>query len=144
MKIPVHLKHKPIIEVENYNRIDGPYDADATDAMGLSVGIAQWNKAGLTDLSAKVWRNPGEKWSRQSEELPLHRAIDLATLVCIALDYSKNGRLSLSDKFPVSRAVDNPELARHTELMKKELKKNEEHLAASLKRLSEELKRIGY
>ncbi|WP_221412747.1 DUF6530 family protein, partial [Pantoea sp. EKM103V] len=104
MKIPVHLKHKPIIEVENYNRIDGPYDADATDAMGLSVGIAQWNKAGLTDLSAKVWRNPGEKWSRQSEELPLHRAIDLATLVCIALDYSKNGRLSLSDKFPVSRA----------------------------------------
>ncbi|KAF6661835.1 hypothetical protein HFD97_21770 [Pantoea sp. EKM103V] len=50
----------------------------------------------------------------------------------------------MSDKFPVSRAVDNPELARHTELMKKELKKNEEHLAASLKRLSEELKRIGY
>lgn len=144
MKIPTHLKHKPIIEIENYDRIDGPYDAEETDAMGLSVGIAQWNAAGLTDLSAKVWRNTGEKWSRQSEELPLHRAIDLATLVCIAMDYSKNGRLSSSDEFPVSRAIDNPELARHTELMKKELKENAAFLDASLKRLSEELKRIGY
>ncbi len=42
MKIPAHLKHKPIIQVENYDRIDGPH-ADDTDAMGLSVGIAQWN-----------------------------------------------------------------------------------------------------
>lgn len=42
MKIPAHLKHKPIIQVENYDRLDGPY-ADNTDAMGLSVGIAQWN-----------------------------------------------------------------------------------------------------
>lgn len=59
MKIPVHLKHKPIIQVENYDRIDGPY-ADDTDAMGLSVGIAQWNGPGWTELSAKVWRNTGE------------------------------------------------------------------------------------
>ncbi|WJV56228.1 hypothetical protein PCO86_22540 (plasmid) [Pectobacteriaceae bacterium CE70] len=60
------------------------------------------------------------------------------------MDYSKNGRLSSSDEFPVSRAIDNPELGRHTELMKKELKENEAFLDASLKRLSEELKRIGY
>ncbi|MBJ2503570.1 DUF6530 family protein, partial [Kluyvera cryocrescens] len=91
MNIPTHLKHKPIIAVENYDRIDGPY-ADDTDAMGLSVGIAQWNTPGYTELSAKVWRNTGEKWSRQSEELPLHRVIDLATLICIAMDYSKHGR----------------------------------------------------
>ncbi|WP_225365636.1 DUF6530 family protein, partial [Lacticaseibacillus rhamnosus] len=25
MNIPTHLKHKPIIAVENYDRIDGPY-----------------------------------------------------------------------------------------------------------------------
>ena len=59
MKIPAHLKHKPIIQVENYDRIDGPH-ADDTDAMGLSVGIAQWNTPGWTELSAKVWRNTGE------------------------------------------------------------------------------------
>jgi hypothetical protein len=143
MKIPAHLKHKPIIQVENYDRIDGPY-ADDTDAMGLSVGIAQWNTPGWTELSAKVWRNTGEKWSRQSEELPLHRVIDLATLICITMDYSKNGRLSSSDDFPVSRSADNHELTHHTELMKKELKENQEYLDESLKRLSAELKRIGY
>lgn len=85
MKIPTHLKHKPILEVPNYDDIDGPYAGDS-DAKGLSIGIAQWNTAGWTELSAKVWRNPGDKWSRQSEELPLHRVIDLASLVCIAID----------------------------------------------------------
>lgn len=143
MKIPAHLKHKPIIQVENYARIDGPY-ADDTDAMGLSVGIAQWNGPGWTELSAKVWRNTGEKWSRQSEELPLHRVIDLATLICITMDYSKNGRLSSSDDFPVTRSADNADLTHHIGLMKKELKENHESLDQSLKRLSLELKRLGY
>lgn len=143
MKIPVHLKHKPIIQVENYDRIDGPY-ADDTDAMGLSVGIAQWNGPGWTELSAKVWRNTGEKWSRQSEELPLHRVIDLATLVCVTMDYSKNGRLSSSDDFPVTRSADNTDLTHHIDLMKKELKGNNDNLDKSLKRLSLELKRLGY
>ena len=143
MKIPAHLKHQPIIQGEKYDRIDGPY-ADDTDAMGLSVGIAQWNTPGWTELSAKVWRNTGEKWSRQSEELPLHRVIDLATLICIAMDYSKNGRLSSSDDFPVSRSADNHELTHHIELMKKELKENQEYLDESFKRLSAELKRLGY
>jgi hypothetical protein len=99
---------------------------------------------GWTELSAKVWRNTGEKWSRQSEELPLHRVIDLATLICIAMDYSKNGRLSSSDDFPVSRSADNHELTHHIELMKKELKENQEYLDESFKRLSAELKRLGY
>lgn len=143
MKIPAHLKHKPIIQVENYDRIDGPY-ADDTDAMGLSVGIAQWNGPGWTELSAKVWRYTGEKWSRQSEELPLHRVIDLATLICITMDYSKNGRLSSSDDFPVTRSADNADLTHHIGLMKKELKENHESLDQSLKRLSLELKRLGY
>ena len=143
MKIPAHLKHKPIIQVENYDRIDGPH-ADNTDAMGLSVGIAQWNGPGWTELSAKVWRNTGEKWSRQSEELPLHRVIDLATLICITIDYSKNGKLPSNDDFPVTCSADNTDLAHHIELMKKELEANKDSLELSLKRLSEELKRIGY
>jgi hypothetical protein len=144
MKIPTHLKHKPILEVANYDRIDGPY-ADNTDAMGLSIGIAQWNTPGWTELSAKVWRNTGEKWSRQSEELPLHRVIDLASLICIAMDYCRNdNKLTSTDDFPVSRAIDNPELKHHIDLMKKELKENERHLDNSLKRLASELKNLGY
>ena len=41
------------------------------------------------DISAKVWRYTGEKWSRQSEELPLHRVLDLAILTCRADLYLK-------------------------------------------------------
>jgi hypothetical protein len=144
MKIPTHLKHKPILEVANYDHIDGPY-ANGTDAKGLSIGIAQWNTAGWTELSAKVWRHTGEKWSRQSEELPLHRVLDLASLTCIAIDYCRNNnKLTSTDDFPVGRAIDNPELKHHTDLMIKELKENEIHLNNSLKRLASELKKLGY
>ena len=35
---------------------------------------------GKVDISGKVWRHTGEKWSRQSEELPITRILDLAIL----------------------------------------------------------------
>jgi hypothetical protein len=83
MKIPTTLKHKPVIVSENYENVDGRY-AYNSDAKGLSLGLAQWNDRGKVDISAKVWRHTGEKWSRQSEEMPLHRVLDLAILVCRA------------------------------------------------------------
>ena len=43
--------------------------------------MAQWNDRGKIDISGKVWRYTGEKWSRQSEELPITRILDLAILV---------------------------------------------------------------
>ncbi len=71
MPVPTHLKHKPIIAVDNY---DG-------DAEVLSIGLAQWEN-NKRDISAKVFRRAENgNWSRQSEELPLHRVIDLASLV---------------------------------------------------------------
>ncbi|EEV29061.1 DUF6530 family protein [Enterococcus casseliflavus] len=80
MKIPENLKHKPVIKVEGYDTVDGK-NALHTDAKGLSLGLAQWNDRGKVDISGKVWRHTGEKWSRQSEELPLTRILDLAILV---------------------------------------------------------------
>ncbi len=82
MNIPTNLKHKPVIIVPNYEQVDGK-QANESDAKGLSIGLAQWNDRGTVEASAKVWRyTGGEKWSRQSEELPLTRALDLAILVC--------------------------------------------------------------
>lgn len=81
MKIPTTLKHKPVIVAPNYEQVDGR-QAYQSDAKGLSLGLAQWNDRGRVDISAKVWRYTGEKWSRQSEELPLHRVLDLAILAC--------------------------------------------------------------
>ena len=86
MKIPTMLKHKPVIVVENYENVDGR-KAYGSDAKGLSLGLAQWNDRGNVDISAKVWRYKGEKWSRQSEELPIHRVLDLAILACEAKKY---------------------------------------------------------
>ncbi len=43
MQIPTHLKHKPILKLEAYNKIDGKYAEQQTDTQGLSVGLAQWH-----------------------------------------------------------------------------------------------------
>lgn len=77
MKTPDNLKHKPIISVDNYDQIDGIY-AGNSDAKALSIGFSQYDKS---EISVKVFRNPNGKWSRQSEELPLHRNLDLTILI---------------------------------------------------------------
>jgi hypothetical protein len=81
MKSPKHLMHKPIISVNNYDKIDAQY-RNNTDVRALSIGKAQYDK---NEISLKVWRHTGRKWSRQSEELPLHRNIDLNILLLGAL-----------------------------------------------------------
>ena len=77
MAIPTHLEHKPIIGVDNYDTMDGIY-ANDSDAQSLSIGEAQYDK---NQISAKVFRQVNGTWSRQSEELPLHRVLDLAILI---------------------------------------------------------------
>lgn len=107
MNIPTTLKHKPVIVAEDYAHIDGR-TAYQTDAQGLSLGLAQWNDRGKVDISAKVWRHTGEKWSRQSEELPLHRVIDLAILAC-------RGRLYFREeayRYPKQYNPDQPQIDR--------------------------------
>ena len=83
---PNHLSHKPIISVDNYAAIDGKF-ANDTDVVALSIGFAQYDE---TDISGKIWRYTGERWSRQSEELPLHRIFDLSILAVAAL-MAENG-----------------------------------------------------
>lgn len=106
MKIPTTLKHKPVVVSENYENIDGRSAYDS-DAKGLSLGLAQWNDRGKLDISAKVWRYTGEKWSRQSEELPLHRVLDLAILVCRAKLYFREAY-----RFPKMYDPENPKVDR--------------------------------
>ena len=81
MKSPKNLKHKPIISVNDYHKNDGHY-SEGTDAKALSIGYSQYDNK---EISLKVWRRPNGKWSRQSEELPLHRNIDLNILLLGAL-----------------------------------------------------------
>ena len=85
MKCPTHLSHKPIVSVDDYDKIDGMY-AGKSDAKALSIGLAQYDE---NSVAAKIFRHTGAKWSRQSEELPLHRVLDLAILI-VSLYYPLN------------------------------------------------------
>ena len=74
---PRYLKHRPVVLLP-YAEHDGDYAGD-TDCKWISIGWAQWDQQ--TTLSVKTLRHTGERWSRQSEELPLHRCLDAALLI---------------------------------------------------------------
>lgn len=159
MKIPVTLKHKPVIVVENYGEVDGR-GAGVSDAKGLSLGLAQWNDRGRVDISAKVWRYTGEKWSRQSEELPLHRAIDLVLLICSTKKYLSEAyrrecpydrekpvfeRIAVQgDAISAAVCVENPFIDEDLRLFSQALREDDELLSERLCRLGEMLREMGY
>lgn len=159
MKIPTALKHKPVIVCENYENVDGRY-AYNSDAKGLSLGLAQWNDRGKVDISAKVWRYTGEKWSRQSEELPLHRVLDLAILVCRAKLHFQDAyryeklydpgnpvidRVGLQgDAMTVSVCKENEKIDEDIQLFRQALSNDDEILGERLFVLSRILKEMGY
>lgn len=78
-KAPLHLSHKPIVSIDNYAQYDGA-NANNTDAIALSLGFANYD-SNSGEIAAKIWRHTGDRFSRQGEELPLHRVLDLATLI---------------------------------------------------------------
>jgi hypothetical protein len=159
MKIPTSLKHKPVIVSENYENVDGRY-AYNSDAKGLSLGLAQWNDRGKVDISAKVWRYTGEKWSRQSEELPLHRVLDLAILVCRAKLHFRDAyryeklfdetkpiinRVGLQgDAMTVAVCTDNEKIDEDIKLFNQVLSDDDELISERLHTLSRILKEMGY
>lgn len=159
MNIPTSLKHKPVVVSENYERVDGK-EAYRSDAKGLSLGLAQWNDRGKVDISAKVWRYTGEKWSRQSEELPLHRVIDLAILIVRSKRYFSDAyrfpklvdpnhplidRIGLQgDAMTVEFCTGNEKLLEDAELFREALEADDEFLSERLRVLSRLLKDAGY
>ncbi len=147
MKIPTTLRHKPVVVVDDYEKVDGRY-AYNTDAKGLSLGLAQWNDRGKIDISAKVWRHTGGKWSRQSEELPMHRVLDLAILICRAKKYFQEAyryeklydpekplldRIGLQgDAMSVAVCTDNEMIDEDIELFSQALSKDDELISERL------------
>ncbi len=159
MNIPNHLKHKAVIVAEGYDAIDGQH-AHATDAKGLSLGLAQWNDRGSLEISAKVWRHTGEKWSRQSEEMPLHRVLDLALLICEAQKHMREayrfpklydpqqpviGQIELQGgRMEVTVNTNNEMIDKDMVLFRDSLDRESELIAERLRRLAESLHALGY
>ncbi len=159
MKIPVDLKHKPVITSEDYNRVDGRYAVNS-DTKGLSLGLAQWNERGKVEISAKIWRHTGEKWSRQSEEMPLHRVLDLAILICKAKHYFAHRYHTEDSEYPnfpviervplqgnamnVAVCTSNEHIQEDIQLFDECLHRDDEIIGERLKLLSGILKKLGY
>lgn len=159
MKIPCTLKHKPVIVAEDYENIDGR-DMHNSNAKGLSLGLAQWNDRGRVDISAKVWRYTGEKWSRQSEELPIHRVLDLAIMICTAKKHFMDAyqypklynesspelaRIGVQgDAMTVSVCTDNPMIDEDMQLFYNTLARDDECLSERLHLLANLLHEAGY
>jgi hypothetical protein len=158
MKIPLDLKHKPVVVSEDYDLVDGRY-ANNSDAKGLSLGLAQWNDRGSVEISAKIWRHTGEKWSRQSEEMPLHRALDLAILICQTKLYFANRYQKTEKDFPdyprfaripLQGSAMNASICTENEFIEQDIKlfddclhKDDEIISERLNRLAALLKDLG-
>jgi hypothetical protein len=91
---PYSLSHQPVFLLP-YDEHDGPF-AGATDCKYLSVGWAQYEPppGQSRGISVKTLRHTGTKFSRQSEEIPIHRAIDLVLLLANAVR-SVDGNIDL-------------------------------------------------
>ena len=145
MKIPTALRHKPVIVAEDYEHVDGR-NAYQTDTKGLSLGLAQWNDRGKVDISAKVWRYTGEKWSRQSEELPLHRVLDLAILTCRSLLYFREEAYRYPKGYDEAHPVctEKDHISEDVRLFREALSRDGELLGERMRLLAGLLKEMGY
>jgi len=76
--IPTYLSHKPVIAC-NYTEYTGN---DSNDAKYLSIGHAQYDYKGA---SVKLFRHTGQRWSRQSEEVPINRVGDMALILLASI-----------------------------------------------------------
>ena len=131
---PKHLSHKPLVSVNDYDKVDGMY-RNNTDAKALSIGYAQWDN---NELSMKVWRKR-KRWSPQSEELPLHRNLDLTILLLhVLFDEAPN-----PDSFLVkAQTLFSEDQKGGIEEIKKYYQKNKSFLEPRLKELRELLNKM--
>lgn len=97
--LPHHLEHKPVYAIP-YEKFDGIYQG-GTDARYLSVGISQWSEE---DLSLKIMRHTGTQWTRQAEELPLHRVIDATIFLAKVLLDEENSTIEFERNLFLNQA----------------------------------------
>ena len=91
-EIPTWLAHKPVFAC----RYGVGFGDDSEDAQYLSVGRAQYDQE---NASVKVLRHTGTRWSRQSEEVPIHRLGYMMQLFLSAI------RLVQSERAPAQTSL---------------------------------------
>lgn len=135
MKSPKHLSHKPLVSVNDYDKVDGMY-RNNTDAKALSIGYAQYDN---NEIAMKVWRYVNGHWSRQSEELPIHRNLDLTILLLQILTEDKPNPDSFLVKAKSQISEDQPS---GYDIIKQYYQTNHKDLEPRLKELRELLNKM--
>ncbi|UUZ84884.1 DUF6530 family protein [Paenibacillus sp. P26] len=159
MKPPAAFNHNAVVVSENYERIDGRF-ARRSAAISLSLGLTRRDERGKADVSAKVWGSGGEPWSGPSEELPLHRILDLSLLICRSLAHFREAykyehlydpqrpvidRIGLQgNAMTVAINTDNVGIHEDLKLFSQALNDNDELIGERLRALSKILKDMGY
>lgn len=133
--LPTWLQHKPIIAT-NYQRVNSENGLiDYDDVKFLSLGRAQYNS---DETALKLFRHSGNRWSRQSEEVPIQRLsflmeLLLATIYRVQHPEDKSYRSNLGEEVVVTDDMD---------FIKEQLRKWREPLVKSLKDVYDLLCRI--
>jgi Family of unknown function (DUF6530) len=91
LEFPDQIAHTPVYVMPYFSH--DPDRENDTDAQFITLGWSQWDS---DEPSAKVVRYSGKRWSRQSEELPLSRLVDLTMLTALALE--NGGKFTHVDK----------------------------------------------
>ncbi|MBC8019908.1 MAG: hypothetical protein H7X78_01700 [Methyloceanibacter sp.] len=120
MDFPHHIAHTPVYALP-YNAHD-PRQPGDSDVQFLTVGWSQWDR---DEPSAKIVRHTGNRWSRQSEEIPLARLVDLMILLGLVFEDSDTS-LSVAKGFFENQA--------EPLTIKKKSEKARDTLAAALHR----------
>ncbi|MBR1775266.1 MAG: hypothetical protein IJ759_07060 [Bacteroidales bacterium] len=126
--LPQNLQHKPIYVVDYYEKDIEANDKPNGDTQYLSLGMAGWDN---TVISAKIFRHTGQKWSRQSEDIPLHRLLDLTILLISRITDQKSSSL---------KEHVNPHFEEHIEDLDTYIKDHKSKYDIRLKEIKELLK----
>ncbi len=146
MELPRHLDHQPVFALPYFDHDPGR-EGD-TDCQFLSVGWAQWDQH---QISAKVLRYTDTRWSRQSEEIPPARLVDLTTFLLLCLQNAKENLINIPPDFfdgqPEQQTIDRAEFTpSKRDAFSKALVDDEalRHRLSKLAYVLEELRQTGY
>jgi len=121
-EIPTWLAHKPIIAC----KYGVGFGDDSEDARYLSIGRAQYDQE---CASVKIFRYTGKRWSRQSEEVPIHRLGYLMQLFISAI------KIVQSEKTPQTSLHEEIVSPDELEFLRAEMHAHRDEIIHSLKEI---------
>lgn len=159
MNNPNSRNHKPVIIVDNYDKVDGR-SANNTDVQGISLGLTSRNDGDKPTISATVWSDTENKRTAHSEVIPIHRILDLSILICSSLIHFSEAyrfehlydpqnpvieRIGLQgNAMNVAVCTENKEIQQDIKLFNDALSNDGEMIGERLRTLSRLLEEVGY